>query len=189
VQEAFPCLNVSIEDSLNDLRLPKQLVLPDVTLHLALAWIPTTVEARKRNLTLQVTRAGRDSDAVYVFTTTTYVPQPPVEDYAVKSYYQELLEDSSVTPELVRNAMEHAFSKQPANPRRTLEYHAATRTIFVTGTRGDILVADRVVDDMYRGRLVVAAHRKLRTDIETLQADVREIKRRIGETPRDPAKP
>jgi len=133
---------------------------------------------------LETTTAQGSPGEVYLFTTTqspTSAPtQARTEDYEVWPKYLPALEGEkglAVAPTLIKKAVENALSKQHAPKKGSVEYDSETRTLTVSGTRSDVQLAARVIEEMTRGRRIEAALEHLQSEVDALKAELARLKK------------
>ena len=179
VKTKFASANIVIDSGVATVRLPAA-QLPRVTLPVAMQWVLSAADARLHSLALRTAREGREPNEVYVFTYAIVPPRPPaVEDFAVKPYHIAAIPEGGADPALVTSAINDALQKQRAATKGSAEYKQSTRNIIVSGSRSDITIADRVVEEMTRSARVAAAIPRMQSEIDRLRAEVIELKARI----------
>jgi hypothetical protein len=180
VKAKFTNANIVIDSgAVGKVQLPDAR-LPRVTLPSAMQWVLSAADARLHNLALRIAREGREPNEVYVFTYAIVPPRlGPVEDFVVKTYHIAALPEGGVDPALVTNAVNDALQKQRTTTKGTAEYKPGTRNIIVSGSRSDIIIADRAVEDMTRSTRVAAAIPRMQNEIDRLRAEVNDLKTRI----------
>ena len=177
VKTRFSNANVVIDNGfVATIQLPTA-KLPRVTLPVAMQWVLSAADARVHNLALRMAREGREPNEVYVFTYAIVPPRvAPVEDFVVKTYHIAALPEGGADPTLVTNAVNDALQKQRTTTKGTAEYKQVTRNIIVSGSRSDIIIADRVVEEMTRSARVAAAIPRMQDEIDRLRAEVADLK-------------
>jgi hypothetical protein len=189
VRKQFANSNIVVDGGVGTVKLPKA-PLARVTLRGALEWIPKTAEARKQGVALQPPQASREGDLVFVLTTlhspaprTTAATEPQMRGYNLSEEVRPGLKPDEVT-----KFLQSRLQDRRAEFKGPIKYDPGTRMLTVTGTSDDLRLSDHLIDEMARGKQVVAVLPRLQTDIKTLQDRVTKVEGQISEARKPSAK-